>query len=108
MDSPIKYAKNGNVHLAYRVFGGGPRDIVLVPGTLSHVEALWGERSYARQLLDRMRAFARVIVFDKRGQGLSDRVASTEHTLEERIGDMRAVMDAAGSERATVYGWSEG
>jgi class 3 adenylate cyclase len=108
MDAPVRYAKNGNVHLAYRVFGGGPRDIVLVPGTLSHVELLWGEKSYARQLLQRLRAFARVIVFDKRGQGLSDRVAPNEHTLEERIGDMLAVMEAAASERANVYGWSEG
>src|SRR5205809_6724753 len=57
-------------------------------------------------VLKRLTAFARVIVFDKRGQGLSDRVA--EQTLEERIGDVRAVMDAAGSERATIYGWSEG
>jgi class 3 adenylate cyclase len=107
MDAPVKYAKNGDVHLAYRVFGGGPRDIVLVPGTLSHVEVYW-KAPATRHLLQRLSAFARVIVFDKRGQGLSDRVAPNEHTLEERIGDMRAVMDAAGSERATVYGWSEG
>ena len=83
----------------------GPRDILLIPGTLSHVELLW-ERSSNQHLLKRLTAFARVIIFDKRGQGLSDRVA--EHTLEERIGDVRAVMDAAGSERATIYGWSEG
>jgi class 3 adenylate cyclase len=108
MDAPVKYAKNGDVHLAYRIFGGGPRDIVLVPGTLSHAEFSWGDKGYARHLLQRLCAFARVIVFDKRGQGLSDRVAPTEHTLEERVGDLRAVMDAAGSERATVYGWSEG
>jgi class 3 adenylate cyclase len=108
MDAPVKYAKNGDVHLAYRVFGGGPTDFVLVPGTLSHVEFLWGEKGYARHYLQRLSAFARVIVFDKRGQGLSDRVAPNEHTLEERIGDLRAVMDAAGSERAAVYGWSEG
>jgi class 3 adenylate cyclase len=107
MEAPIKYAKSGDVHLAYRVFGEGPRDIVLIPGTLSHVEALW-ERSASRHLLDRLRAFARVIVFDKRGQGLSDRVAAAEQTLEERISDVRAVMDAAGSERAMIYGWSEG
>src|SRR6516225_1388911 len=104
MDAPVKYTTNGNVHLAYRVFGSGPRDIVLVPGTLSHVEVSW-ERPASRHLLQRLSAFARVIVFDKRGQGLSDRVASNEHTLEERIGDMRTVVDAAGSESATVYGW---
>lgn len=105
MDSPIKYARSGSVHLAYRVFGDGPRDIVLVPGTLSHVEHSW-TRPSNEYLLKRLTAFARVIVFDKRGQGLSDRVA--DFTLEERAGDVRAVMDAAGSKRATVYGWSEG
>jgi pimeloyl-ACP methyl ester carboxylesterase len=100
-----KYAKSGDVHIAYRVFGDGPRDIVLIPGTLSHLELTW-EIPSNEHLLKRLTAFSRVIVFDKRGQGLSDRVA--EQTLEERIGDVRAVMDAAGSDRATIYGWSEG
>jgi len=66
MEAPIKYAKSGDVHIAYRVFGDGARDIVLIPGTLSHVEASW-ERPASRHLLKRMMAFARVIVFDKRG-----------------------------------------
>jgi class 3 adenylate cyclase/esterase/lipase len=105
MDSPVKYAKHDGVHLAYRVFGDGPRDIVLIPGTLSHVEVYW-EFPINEYLLKRLTSFARVIVFDKRGQGLSDRVA--EQTLEERIGDVRAVMDAAGSQRAVIHGWSEG
>jgi class 3 adenylate cyclase len=105
MEAPVRYAKSGDIHIAYRVFGDGPRDIVLIPGTLSHVELLW-EVPGNEHLLKRLTAFARVIVFDKRGQGLSDRVA--EQTLEERTGDVRAVMDAAGSERATIYGWSEG
>ena len=105
MDSPVKYAKSGDVHIAYRIFGSGDRDIVLIPGTLSHVELLW-EVPSNEYLLKRLGSFARVIVFDKRGQGLSDRVA--EQTIEERIGDVRAVMDAAGSQRATIYGWSEG
>lgn len=105
MDGEIRYAKNGDVHLAFRVFGDGPRDIVLVPGTLSHADLYW-DFPPNRHMLDRLCSFARVIVFDKRGQGLSDRVA--EHTLEERAGDVAAVMDAAGSERATIYGWSEG
>ena len=105
MDAPIRYAKSGDVHIAYRVFGDGPRDMVLIPGTLSHVELTW-ERPANEYLLKRLTAFSRVVVFDKRGQGLSDRVA--EQTLEERIGDVRAVMDAAGSKRATIYGWSEG
>ena len=105
VEGPIKYARSGDVYIAYRVFGDGPRDIVLVPGTISHVELLW-ELPSNEHLLKRLTAFARVIAFDKRGQGLSDRVA--EQTLEERVDDVRAVMDAAGSERATIYGWSEG
>jgi pimeloyl-ACP methyl ester carboxylesterase len=92
MESPIKYARSGDVHIAYRIFGDGPRDIVLIPGTISHVELLW-ELPSNHHLLKRLTAFARVIVFDKRGQGLSDRVA--EQTLEERVGDVRAVMDAS-------------
>src|SRR5262245_24119043 len=105
MGSDVRYARSGDVHIAYRVFGEGPRDLVLVPGTLSHVELFW-ELPLNQQLLGRLTSFARVIVFDKRGQGLSDRVA--EQTLEERVGDVRAVMDAAGSHCATIFGWSEG
>ena len=105
VEGPIKYARVGDAYIAYRVFGDGPRDIVLVPGTISHVELLWEMPSY-EHLLKRLTVFARVITFDKRGQGLSDRVA--EQSLEERVGDVRAVMDAAGSESATIYGWSEG
>jgi pimeloyl-ACP methyl ester carboxylesterase/DNA-binding winged helix-turn-helix (wHTH) protein len=102
----VKYAKSGNVHIAYRILGDGPRDIVMIPGTLSHLEFFWATPSN-QHLLKRLTAFARVILFDKRGQGLSDRVVA-EQTLEERIDDVRAVMDAAGSKRATIYGWSEG
>ncbi len=105
MRAETRYAKRGDVHIAYRVFGEGPRDIVLVPGTVSHVELYW-ELPANVYLLRRLASFARVIVFDKRGQGLSDRVA--EQSLEERVGDLPAVMDAAGSARATIYGWSEG
>lgn len=105
MQAQTRYAKSGDVHIAYRVFGNGPRDIVLIPGTLSHVELTW-ELPSNEHLLKRLTAFSRVIVFDKRGQGLSDRVA--QQTLEERIGDVRAVMDAARSDRAAIYGWSEG
>src|SRR5438445_13497047 len=105
MGSEINYAKSGDVHIAYRVFGDGPRDLVLIPGTLSHADLYW-EFPVNQYLLKRFTSFARLIVFDKRGQGLSDRVA--EQTLEERIGDVRAVMDAAGSRSATIYGWSEG
>src|SRR6185369_16156686 len=105
MEGRTRYAKSGDVHIAYRVFGDGPRDVVLVPGTVSHVELYW-ELPANEYLLKRLAAFARVIVFDKRGQGLSDRVA--DQTLDERVGDVLAVMDAAGSDRATIYGWSEG
>jgi class 3 adenylate cyclase len=103
--SEVSYARSGDVHIAYRVFGDRPQDLVLIPGTLSHVELYW-DFPLNQYLLKRLTSFARVIVFDKRGQGLSDRVA--EQTLEERIGDVRAVMDAAGSARATIFGWSEG
>lgn len=105
MESPVKYAKSGEVHVAYRIFGDGNHDIVLIPGTISHVELLWDVPVY-EYLVKRLSTFARVIVFDKPGQGLSDRVAQL--TLEERISDVRTVMDAAGSTRATIYGWSEG
>ncbi len=105
MEAQTKYARSGDVHIAYRIFGDGPHDIVLMPGTVSHVELYW-ELPANEYMLNRLTSFGRVIVFDKRGQGLSDRVA--EHTLEERIGDVRAVLDAAGSKRATVFGWSEG
>jgi class 3 adenylate cyclase len=105
MEAQTKYARSGDVHIAYRIFGEGPHDVVLMPGTLSHVELYWElpENAY---LLKRLTSFARVIVFDKRGQGLSDRVA--DQTLEERIGDLRAVLDAADSKRAAIFGWSEG
>jgi class 3 adenylate cyclase/esterase/lipase len=105
MPSDIKYARSGDVHIAYRVFGDGPCDLVLIPGTLSHADMFW-EFPLNQYLLKRLTSFARVIVFDKRGQGLSDRVG--EQTLEERIGDVRAVMDAVGSPRAAIFGWSEG
>jgi pimeloyl-ACP methyl ester carboxylesterase len=103
--SPIRYARIDGVHIAYRVFGDGPHDIVLVPGTLSNVEVFWGH-PVNEYLVNRLTSFARVIVFDKRGQGLSDRVG--EQTLDERISDVKAVMDAAGSSQATIFGWSEG
>jgi len=105
VDSPIKYARSDGIHIAYRIYGEGPRDIVLIPGTLSNVDMYW-DFPVNEYLLRRLTSFARVIVFDKRGQGLSDRIG--EHTLEERIGDLKAVMDAAGSHRATIFGWSEG
>jgi pimeloyl-ACP methyl ester carboxylesterase/class 3 adenylate cyclase len=101
-----KYARSGDVHIAYQVIGTGPSDLVLVPGFVSHVEYQWEEPRWAHNL-HRLASFSRLICFDKRGTGLSDRVASIA-TLEERMDDVRAVMDAVGSRRAALFGISEG
>ena len=101
-----RYAKSGNVHVAYQVFGSGSNDLVFVPGFISHLENYWEHPDLVRWLL-RLGNFARVIMFDKRGTGLSDPVAAVP-SLDLRMDDVRAVMDAAGSERATVLGVSEG
>ena len=100
------YAKSGDLHIAYQVVGDGPFDLVYAPGFISHVEMNW-ESPYWTKVLGRLSRFCRVIIFDKRGTGLSDRVGGWP-TLEERMDDIRAVMDAAGSERAALYGISEG
>lgn len=100
------YAKSGDVHIAYQVEGEGPLDLVFIPGFVSHVEYIWEEPSSAR-FLRRLASFTRLILFDKRGTGLSDRVGPVP-TLEQRMDDVRAVMDAAGSERAALMGISEG
>jgi pimeloyl-ACP methyl ester carboxylesterase len=101
-----RYAKSGNVHVAYQVFGEGNIDLVFVPGFISNIENYWEEPSFARWLR-KLTGFARVITFDKRGTGLSDRVEVLP-TMDERMDDVRAVMDAAGSKRAAVFGLSEG
>ena len=101
-----KYARSGDIHVAYQVSGDGPFDLVLVPGFVSHVEYQWEDPSTAR-FFERLASFSRLIRFDKRGTGLSDRVAGVP-PLEERMDDVRAVMDAAGSERAAIVGFSEG
>ena len=100
------YARSGDLSIAYQVFGENPRDLVLVPGFVSHLEWAWQEPSFAR-FLERLASFRRVITFDKRGTGLSDPVENPP-TYEERMDDLRAVMDAAGSERAEIFGVSEG
>ena len=100
------YAKSGDVHIAYQVIGEGHLDLVFVPGFISHVEHVWEEQHWAG-FLERLASFARLICFDKRGTGLSDRVADIP-TLEQRMDDVRAVMDAVGSERAALFGLSEG
>src|SRR5207249_2325161 len=103
--SPIHYATNGDIHLAYRTVGDGPIDLVLVQGALTNLEVLWDIPEY-RSYCEQLAAFSRLILFDKRGMGLSDRVRIA--TLEERMDDVRAVLDAVGSEQAVIMGVSEG
>ncbi len=103
---PIRYTQAGDVDIAYRVAGSGPIDVVWVPGLISNLEILWEDKMFG-SLYRRLAKFARLITFDKRGMGLSDRSVGAP-TLEERMDDVRAVMDAAGSERAAVVGISEG
>ena len=110
MDTPeTRYAKTADgVHIGYQVVGDGPIDMVFVMGWTSHIELMWAEPSLAR-FLTRLSSFSRLILFDKRGMGLSDRVSPDQlPSLEVRMDDARAVMDAAGSERAVVFGVSEG
>ena len=101
----IRYARSGDVHVAYTVTGEGPLDLVLVEGYFTHLGITWEQPAY-RRWVHRLASFARVIRFDKRGMGLSDRVQVG--TLEERMDDLRAVLDAVGSERAVLVGTSEG
>jgi pimeloyl-ACP methyl ester carboxylesterase len=101
-----RYAKSGDVHIAYQVIGNGPRDLVVVPGFVSHLEATWEAPRRAR-FFERLASFARLIMFDKRGTGMSDRTSQV-FTLEQRMDDVRAVMDAVGCERAALFGVSEG
>jgi pimeloyl-ACP methyl ester carboxylesterase len=101
-----RYAKSGEVHIAYQVMGSGPPDVVFVPGFVSNVEANWQSPRRAK-FFERLASFCRLILFDKRGTGLSDRTSQV-FTLEQRMDDVRAVMDAAGFERAALFGISEG
>ena len=103
---PTQYAKSGDASIAYQVVGDGPMDLVVVLGFATHLELQWELPAFAR-FFDRLSAFSRLIVFDKRGTGLSDPVTEVP-TLEQRIDDVRAVMDAAGSERGALVGVSEG
>jgi pimeloyl-ACP methyl ester carboxylesterase len=106
MDAPIRYARSGDVNIAYQLTGDGPFDLVLVPGFFSHLEIDREYPEYAR-FLERLGSFARLICFDKRGTGLSDRGIGLPD-FETRMDDVRAVMDAAGSESAALLGYSEG
>jgi pimeloyl-ACP methyl ester carboxylesterase len=101
-----RYALSGDVNIAYQVMGKGPVDIIMVPGFVSHVEFTHELAGYTA-FLRRLSTFARVVTFDKRGQGLSDRISGAP-SLEQRMDDVRAVMDDIGSQRAVVVGFSEG
>jgi class 3 adenylate cyclase len=108
MTPETRYAKSGDVHIAYQVAGEGPVDLVFVTGWITHLELAW-EDPVTGRFLRRLASFSRLILFDKRGIGLSDRLPVNElPILEERMDDVRAVMDAAGSERAALLGVSEG
>jgi class 3 adenylate cyclase len=107
MEKPrVRYARSGDVNIAYQVVGDGPFDLVLVPGFISHLDLDWDEPRSAH-FLNRLASFSRLIRFDKRGTGLSDRPGGLPD-LETRMDDVRAVLEAVGSERAVLFGYSEG
>jgi pimeloyl-ACP methyl ester carboxylesterase len=101
-----RYARSGEVNIAYQVIGEGPIDILVVPGAISHLELVY-DLPGCISFLQRLSRFARIINFDKRGQGLSDRISGVP-SLEERMDDVRAVLDAVGSRRTVLVGFSEG
>ena len=101
----VRYARSGEVEIAYRTLGAGPIDLVFVAGWLTQMNVFWEEPAF-RRFCESLSGFCRLVLFDKRGMGLSDRVEIG--TLEERMDDVRAVLDALGSERAALLGVSEG
>ncbi len=109
MDAPeTRYARSGSLDIAYQVIGDGPMDLVMIPGFVSNLELTWEDPAESR-FMRHLASFSRLIRFDKRGTGLSDRVPVEKlPSLEERMDDVRAVMDVAGSERASLFGLSEG
>jgi len=108
MPPETQYARSGDLNIAYQVTGEGPRDLVYVPGWVSNIEMMWEEPAMVH-FLERLASFSRLVLFDKRGTGLSDRVSNTElPTLEQRMDDVRAVLEAVDSERAALFGHSEG
>src|ERR1700726_1471709 len=107
LELPVtRYAASGDVNIAYQTMGTGPVDLIMVPGFISHVEFTHEMAGYTA-FLRRLSTFARVVSFDKRGQGLSDRISGAP-SLEQRMDDVRAVMDDVGSQRAVIVGFSEG
>jgi pimeloyl-ACP methyl ester carboxylesterase len=104
----VNYARSGEFHVAFQVVGNGPIDLVLVPGWISHLEVAWEQPRLAR-FFRRLAAFSRLILLDKRGTGMSDRVSPRNlPTLEDRMEDLHAILDAVGSRRAVLFGISEG
>src|SRR5689334_15325907 len=106
MQPTTQYAKSGSVHIAYQAFGVGSVNVVVVPGFVSNIENYWEEPDLSR-FLGRLGSSARVVTFDKRGTGMSDRVGDLPG-LDQRMDDLRAVMDAAGMSQAALLGISEG
>jgi pimeloyl-ACP methyl ester carboxylesterase/DNA-binding CsgD family transcriptional regulator len=106
VERETRYAKSGRVNIAYQVVGEGAHDLILVPGFVSHVEVAW-EQPRLAHFLSRLSSFSRLIIFDKRGSGMSDPV-DIPPSMDERMDDIRAVMDAVGSRRGTLFGISEG
>lgn len=106
MSAPVLYARSGDLSIAYQVVGEGPADVLMIPGWFSHLALDWEEPTWVRWI-ERLTSFARLIRFDKRGTGMSDRPPGIP-TPDERMEDARAVMDAAGLSAAHVLGWSEG
>ena len=104
MQPVTRYAKSGDVHIAYQVFGDGPINLILAPYFVSNIEVYWEHPAVARWLL-RLASFARVAVFDKRGTGMSDRVPELPG-LDQRMDDLRVVMDAANMQEAALLGAS--
>ena len=106
MKRPVtQYAKSGDVHIACQITGSGPLDLIWVPGFMSHLDLMWDEPTYMH-MFERLGSFSRLIRFDKRGTGMSDRVSVA--TLEERMDDVRSVMDTVDSAEAAIFGVSEG
>ena len=105
VSSAIHFASNGDIQIAYKVVGSGPPDLIFIQGHITNLDIYWDDRAY-REFCQRLASFSRLILFDKRGMGLSDRVETG--TMEDRMDDVRAVLDTVGSERAVVMGASEG
>src|SRR3954467_1785492 len=99
---PTQYARAGQMHIAYQTVGEGPIDLVFLPGIVSNVELAWEEPHWA-DFYEQLASFSRLILFDRRGVGLSDRISGVP-SLEERMEDVRTVLDAVGSERAVLFG----